>query len=161
PVDAATRVRRHIEASIETKRALLEGGTEAILKAAEVVAECLAAGHKIMLCGNGGSAGDAQDIAAEFVGPLDQDFPRPALPAIALTTDTSVLTANANDFGFATVFERQVQALGQPGDVLIGISTSGNSENVLQAIRYAREHGMRTLAFTSATGGKLAEAAET
>jgi phosphoheptose isomerase len=93
---------------------------------AGVMTECLAGGNKLLLCGNGGSAGDAQHIAAEFVSLLNQGFLRPGLAAIALTTDTSVLTASANDFGFAGVFERQVQALGRPGDVVIGISTSGN-----------------------------------
>ena len=97
-----------------------------MLEAAGIMRECLPAGNKLLLCGNGGSAGDAQHIAAEFVSVLNQGFLRPGLAAIALTTDTSVLTASANDFGFAGVFERQVQALGRPGDVLIGISTSGN-----------------------------------
>ncbi len=158
---AAERVRRHIESSIDAKRALLQHGTDSILAAAQVITSCLASGGKVMLCGNGGSAADAQHIAAEFVGVLNQDFPRPGLAAIALTTDTSVLTANANDFGYAGVFERQVQALGKPGDVLIGISTSGKSENVLRAIRYARSHRIQTIAFCGASGGPLAEEAET
>jgi D-sedoheptulose 7-phosphate isomerase len=111
-------------------------------------------------CGNGGSASDAQHIAAEFVSVLSQDFQRPGLAAIALTTDSSVLTASANDFGFAGVFERQVQALGRPGDMVIGISTSGNSENVLRAVAYARSHGMRTIGLTGSSQCKLAETAE-
>jgi D-sedoheptulose 7-phosphate isomerase len=123
--------------------------------------ECLASGHKILLCGNGGSAADAQHIAAEFVSVLRPGFLRPGLGAIALTTDTSVLTASANDFGYAGVFERQVQALGRTGDVLIGISTSGNSENVLRAVSYARAHQMCTVVLTGADGGKLAQAAQT
>ena len=134
--DAEARLRQHIETSIETKRKLLEGGVGKMLEAASVMRECLASGNKLLLCGNGGSAGDAQHIAAEFVSVLNQGFLRPGLAAIALTTDTSVLTASANDFGFAGVFERQVQALGRPGDVVIGISTSGNSENVLRAVNY-------------------------
>jgi D-sedoheptulose 7-phosphate isomerase len=154
------RLRRHIEGSIETKRKLLESGADTILEAAGVVAESLKGGHKILLCGNGGSAADAQHIAAEFVSVLNQSFPRPGLAAIALTTDTSILTASANDFGFAGVFERQTQALGQPGDVLIGISTSGNSENVLRALDYARTHGMRTIGLTGDAACKLAGAAE-
>ena len=154
------RLRRHIEGSIETKRKLLESGTGPILEAARVMTESLAAGRKILLCGNGGSAADAQHIAAEFVSVLNQSFPRPGLAAIALTTDTSILTASANDFGFAGIFERQTQALGQPGDVLMGISTSGNSENVLRAIDYARTHDMRTIALTGEAACKLAEAAE-
>src|SRR5580658_8416553 len=154
------RLRRHIEGSIETKRKLLESGADSILAAAHVMAESLKGGHKILLCGNGGSAADAQHIAAEFVSVLNQSFARPGLAAIALTTDTSILTASANDFGFAGIFERQAQALGRPGDVLIGISTSGNSENVLRAICYARAHGMRTIGLTGDAACKLAGAAE-
>jgi D-sedoheptulose 7-phosphate isomerase len=160
PPDAAARLKNHIEASIETKRKLLECGSEAILEAARVMTEALAEGHKLLLCGNGGSAADAQHIAAEFVNVLDHNYPRPGLAAIALTTDSSILTAGANDFGYAGVFERQVQALGQAGDVVIGISTSGNSESVLRAVCYARSHQMRTIALMG-EGGKLAEAAET
>src|SRR5262249_4801106 len=123
--DAMSRVRKHIESSIETKRKLLNSASGPILEAACAMAECLAAGRRIMICGNGGSAADAQHIAAEFVSVLTQDFLRPGLPAIALTTDSSILTASANDFGFDGVFARQVQALGRPGDVVVGISTSG------------------------------------
>jgi D-sedoheptulose 7-phosphate isomerase len=159
--DADGRLRRHIEVSIETKRKLLAGDVGPILDSARVMAESLASGHKLLLCGNGGSAADAQHIAAEFVSVLSQGFLRPGLAAIALTTDTSVLTASANDFGYAGVFERQVQALGRPGDVVIGISTSGNSENVLRAVNYARAHQMCTIALTGADGGKLAQAAQT
>jgi len=159
--DADQRLRRHIESSIETKRQLLTGDTRPILDAARVMTESLVSGHKILICGNGGSAADAQHIAAEFVSVLSKGFLRPGLGAIALTTDTSILTANANDFGFAGIFERQVQALGRPGDVVIGISTSGNSENVLRAVSYARAHAMCTIALTGAEGGKLRQAAQT
>jgi D-sedoheptulose 7-phosphate isomerase len=159
--DADQRVRRHIESSIETKRKLLAGDTDSILDAARIMTKSLASGHKILLCGNGGSAADAQHIAAEFVSVLSQGFLRPGLGAIALTTDSSILTASANDFGFAGIFERQVQALGQPGDVVIGISTSGNSENVLRAVNYARSHQMCSIALTGADGGQLAQAAQT
>jgi D-sedoheptulose 7-phosphate isomerase len=154
------RLQRHIEGSIETKRKLLELGADSILEAARAMTESLAAGHKIMLCGNGGSAADAQHIAAEFVSVLNQSFARPGLAAIALTTDSSILTASANDFGFEGVFARQTQALGQPGDVVMGISTSGNSENVLRAIAYARAHEMRTIALIGDRDCKLSEAAE-
>src|SRR5579864_8948213 len=157
--DADERLRRYFETSIETKRNLLAGDVGPI--------GCRAChdgvpgiGHKILVCGNGGSAADAHHIAAEFVSVLSQGFLRPGLGAIALTTDTSVLTASANDFGYAGVFERQVQALGRPGDVVIGISTSGNSENVLRAVSYARAHHMCTIALTGAAGGKLAKAAQ-
>jgi phosphoheptose isomerase len=160
PPDAPSRIRNHIESSIETKRRLLEAAPAPILEAAQAMGESLAAGHKILLCGNGGSAADAQHIAAEFVSVLDHANPRPPLAAIALTTDTSFLTASANDFGFAGVFERQVQALGRPGDVLIGISTSGASENVLRAIRHARAHQLRTIALTREGDTPLSEAAE-
>jgi D-sedoheptulose 7-phosphate isomerase len=159
--NAAERLRHHIETSIETKRKLLAGDIGPVLDAARIMTESLASGHKLLLCGNGGSAADAQHIAAEFVSVLSQGFLRPGLGAIALTTDTSVLTASANDFGYAGVFERQVQALGRAGDVVIGISTSGNSENVLRAINYARTHQMCTIALTGADGGKLAQAAQT
>lgn len=158
--DAMTRLRSHIETSIDTKRKLLENGAGPMLTAANAMKQCLESGNKLLLCGNGGSAADAQHIAAEFVSVLNQNFLRPGLAAIALTTDTSVLTASANDFGFAGIFERQVQALGRPGDVLIGISTSGNSENVLRAIDYARRRGLVTIALTGDRECKLAEAAE-
>src|SRR5262249_96111 len=133
---------------------------EAILEAARRITESLRGGGKAMLCGNGGSAADCQHIAAEFVSVLTLDFLRPALPAIALTTDSSILTASANDFGFTGAFPRQAQALGRPGDVLIGISTSGNSENVVQALRYAASHGMCAIALTGENGGRAAEHAE-
>ncbi len=158
--DALERIQRHVESSIDTKRKLLESGVEPILKAAEAMRDALAQGHKILVCGNGGSASDAQHIAAELVVVLSQEFQRPGLAAIALTTDSSILTASANDFGFAHIFERQVQALGRAGDVLIGISTSGNSENVLRAVSYAGSHGMRTIALTGCRVSKLADAAE-
>jgi D-sedoheptulose 7-phosphate isomerase len=158
--DADQRLRRHIESSIETKRKLLAGDIRPILDAARMMTEALASGHKILICGNGGSAADAQHIASEFVSVLSRDFLRPGLSAIALTTDTCMLTASANDFGFAGVFERQVQALGRPGDLVIGISTSGNSENVLRAVQYARDHQMCTIALTGVEGGKIAQAAQ-
>ena len=158
--DSIGRLRRHMQASIATKQKLLESGAGAMLRAARIMRDCLAAGNKVLLCGNGGSAADAQHIAAEFVSVLNQNFLRPGLAAIALTTDSSVLTASANDFGFAGVFERQVQALGRQGDLVIGISTSGNSENVLRAVNYARTHGMRTIALTGDRDCKLANSAE-
>ena len=158
--DAAARARKHIESSIEIKRKLLAADPAPILEAARIMGESLAAGHKILLCGNGGSAADAQHIAAEFVSVLDHQHPRPPLAAVALTTDTSFLTASANDFGFEGVFERQVEALGRPGDVLIAISTSGTSKNVLRAVRYARHNDIRTIALTREGSSPLAEAAE-
>ena len=159
PPDAADRVRRHLLGSIETKRRLLAECQQDILAASALVVAAMRAGRKLMICGNGGSAADSQHIAAEFVSTLNHAFPRPALPAIALTTDTSLLTANANDFGFDGVFERQVQALGQAGDVLMGISTSGNSVNVLRAMTHARAHGLATIGLTGGGGG-LAEVSD-
>jgi D-sedoheptulose 7-phosphate isomerase len=156
----AQLLRTHLQESITTKQRVLELCEGPILDAASVIAESLRAGGKLLLCGNGGSAGDCQHIAGELVSVLSQDFLRPALAAIALTTDSSILTASANDFGFAGVFERQVQALGRPGDVLLGISTSGNSENVIRALACCRSIGMRSIALTGANGGKLAAVAD-
>jgi len=159
--DAATRFRAHIHESIETKERLLAKCESEILKAAGAITSSLASGRKILLCGNGGSAADCQHIAAEFVSVLTQEYVRPGLPAIALTTDTSILTASANDFGFEGIFERQVQAVGQPGDVLIGITTSGNSVNVVRAVQYAAKRGIRTIALTGGSGGAIAAIAQT
>jgi D-sedoheptulose 7-phosphate isomerase len=117
------------------------------------VSDALAQGRKLLLAGNGGSAADAQHIAGEFLSRLNYD--RPPTAAIALTTDTSVLTAIGNDYGFAGVFERQVRGLGRAGDVFIGLSTSGKSENVLAALRAARELGLATIGFTGASGGDM------
>jgi len=118
-----------------------------------VLVEALQRGGKILLCGNGGSAADAQHIAAEMVGRFNHR--RPGLPALALTTDTSVLTSVANDFGYEHVFSRQVEALGREGDVLVGLSTSGNSRNVLAAMHRAREMGLLTVALLGGDGGAL------
>lgn len=153
-------IQRHLWHSAEVKRLAAEACSADIAKAAVLLVDCLQRGGKLLLCGNGGSAADCQHIAAEFVSVLRQDFVRPALAALALTTDTSFLTANANDFGFEGVFARQVEALGHPGDVLIGISTSGNSPNVLRAVAQAQQAGLRTVALTGVTGGKLAGLAE-
>lgn len=130
----------------------------AVVAAARMLAESLHAGGKVLLFGNGGSAADAQHIAAEFVNRFKMD--RVPLPAIALTTDTSALTAIANDFGYAEVFAKQVRALARPGDVALAISTSGNAVNVLRAVRACRRLGVRTVALTGGTGGKLAGLAD-
>src|SRR5215470_10241561 len=115
-----TTIQRHLLHSAEVKRLTAEACGPDIARAAALLVDCLRRGGKVLLCGNGGSAADCQHIAAEFVSVLSQDFLRPGLSAIALTTDTSILTASANDFGYAGVFERQAQALGRPGDVLVG-----------------------------------------
>ncbi len=120
---------------------------------AKICEKALRSGHKILICGNGGSAADAQHIAAEFVGRFHNE--RCSLPAIALTTDTSILTAVGNDYSFARVFSRQVEGLGNPGDVLWGISTSGNSPDVLEALKMAREKGLMTIGSTGKTGGAM------
>jgi D-sedoheptulose 7-phosphate isomerase len=158
--DAPERLRRHIETSIETKRMLLAGDIRPILEAARVMTESLATGHKLLLCGNGGSAADAQHLATEFVSTLTVDHPRPSIPAIALTTDTSLLTAVANDFGVEGMFARQVESLGAEGDALIAISTSGNSANILRAAETARARAIRVIALTGEGGGKLAPSAD-
>jgi phosphoheptose isomerase len=126
-----------------------------ILAAAAAIAASVRDGGTILFCGNGGSAGDAQHLATEFVSTLTLDRRRAAIPAIALTTDSSLLTAVANDFGFESVFARQVEALGRPGDVLIGISTSGNSENVVRAFAQAKAGRLRTVSLTGESGGTL------
>ena len=129
-----------------------------IVDAAQLIAQCLGDGGKVLLFGNGGSAADAQHLAAEFVGRFVLE--RNALPAIALTTDSSILTAVGNDYGFDQVFARQIQALGRPRDVAIGISTSGNSPNVVKAVSVAAERGLRTIGLAGRDGGLLAKAAE-
>ena len=146
------RAREHLLQSAETKRQTVEQCMDGIVAAAEIMASDLRSGGKVLLCGNGGSAADCQHMAAELVGLMQKDFQRPAIPAIALTTDTSFLTAFSNDAGFEQVFERQVQALGKTGDVLIGISTSGESENVLRAVKAARSLGMQTIGLTGGRG---------
>ena len=120
----------------------------------EVVVNAFKSGGKLLICGNGGSAGDAQHIAGEFTGRML--YNRDPLPAVALTTDTSALTAIGNDYGFDLVFERQVIGLGRPGDVVMGMSTSGNSPNVLRALNAARARGMATMGFAGSTGGAMA-----
>jgi D-sedoheptulose 7-phosphate isomerase len=121
---------------------------------ARLMADALHRGNQILWCGNGGSAGDSQHLAAEIVGRFRRE--RRGMPSIALTTDTSILTAVANDYGYEAVFSRQVEALGRKGDVLVGISTSGNSHNVIAAIEAARLYGVMTVGFTGAGGGRMA-----
>lgn len=148
-------VRAHLKESGRVKEQVAAECGEAIVTAASVLSDAIRSGKKILLCGNGGSAADCQHIAAEFVSVLDQRFPRPAMAAIALTTDTSFLTASANDFGFENIFARQVDALGNPGDVLMAISTSGRSPNVLAGLRRARERKLRTVVLTGRSGGAM------
>jgi D-sedoheptulose 7-phosphate isomerase len=156
---ATVVAREYLLGSAAVKREVAERCLDAIVAAAHLIAQALRTEGKLLLCGNGGSAADCQHMAGELVNRLTADFPRPALPAIALTTDTSVLTAYANDFGFEGVFERQVQALGRRGDVLLAISTSGGSPNVVRAVGAARAIGMRTVALIGA-GGRLKDLAD-
>ncbi len=142
-----------IEASIDLKRRTLETQLPVIVAIAGRIVDTFQRGGKVLLCGNGGSAADAQHIAAEFVSRFRRE--RRGLPAIALTTDTSILTAIGNDYGYERVFARQVEALGQPGDVVVGISTSGTSASVLAAMRAARERGLAAIGLAGATGGLL------
>ncbi|MBK8185457.1 MAG: D-sedoheptulose 7-phosphate isomerase [Candidatus Competibacteraceae bacterium] len=153
------RARAHLLESAETKHRVAGQCLESLVRAAQLLTESFAAGGKLLLCGNGGSAADCQHIAAEFVSTLTQDFRRPGLKAIALTTDTSFLTAYTNDFGYEGVFARQVETFGAPGDTLIGISTSGNSKNVLNAMEVARKIGLRTIGLAG-SGGQIHELAD-
>jgi D-sedoheptulose 7-phosphate isomerase len=149
------RVRDYLLETSRTAARTAESCGEEILGATAAIAESVRGGGKLLICGNGGSAGDAQHLAAEFVSTLTVDRRRAAIPAIALTTDTSLLTAVANDYGFEGVFARQVEALGREGDVLLGISTSGASANVVRAFEQARAQELRTIALTGEDGGKL------
>lgn len=152
---ARDKVRAYLLGSADVLRETAETCVEPILAAAKLIAESLRRGGRLLICGNGGSAAESQHLAGEFVSVLNKNFLRPGIPATALTVDTSILTAIANDFGFHEVYRRQVEALGRPGDVLIGISTSGESENVTLAFGYARSHGMKTVALTGGPGGQL------
>lgn len=138
-----------------TKQNILKSCRESVYKAIDLIKQSLQNGGKIMLCGNGGSAADSQHLATEFVIRLSHDIKRPAIAAIALTTDSSMLTAGGNDIGFENVFARSVEALGKNGDVLIGISTSGNSKNVINAFTKAKEKGVKTIALLGGSGGKM------
>jgi len=153
--DLVRRVSRSIASSIEVKQKLLESAevVSQMARVSEILIEAVRKGNKPLLFGNGGSAADAQHIAAEFVGRFA--FNRPALPALALSVNTSCVTAIGNDYGFDLVFARQIEALGRPGDVAIGISTSGNSPNILRAFVVAKQMGICTVALAGATGGKL------
>jgi len=144
---------REIEESIQVKQQVIDEGLSTLADIVELLVQTLQAGKKVVLFGNGGSAADSQHIAAELVSRFRRE--RQALPAIALTTDTSILTAIANDYSFENVFSRQIEALGQPGDMAIGISTSGNSPNVLKGMSAARQKGMTTVGLTGESGGQL------
>jgi len=160
PLDALALIRGQLEQSAEVKRKTAEACAPGIARAADLLVNTFRGGGRLLLCGNGGSAADCQHLAAEFVNGLDPRMPRPALGALALTTDTSFLTANANDFGFDHVFERQVEAHGRQGDALLAITTSGNSANVLRALERSRVQGMVSVLLTGEGGGKAAGLAD-
>lgn len=151
--NAVATIIEHANAGADLRRRFFAEKAPYIAETALHIAATLARGHKLLLCGNGGSAADCQHVAAEFVNRFMMN--RPPLPAIALTTDSSILTAVGNDFSFDLVFAKQVLALGQPGDMLFAISTSGNSPNVIEALRAARERSLVTVGLTGGNGGKM------
>ena len=153
-------VRSEVTKTVDVMQAILadQALIDTVERVGEACAKSIAGGGKIMFCGNGGSAGDSQHLAAELVGKLV--FDRPGMPGLALTVDTSALTAVGNDFGYESVFSRQVEALGRSGDVLIGISTSGRSKNVVKAMAAARARGIATVAMTGANRGPMVDLAD-
>lgn len=153
-MDLHERVSQQFHESIRTKQMAMDWLTPAIIAAGQRMTTALQAERKILACGNGGSAADAQHFSSEMLNRFEME--RPGLPAIALTTDSSTLTSVANDYSYRDVFARQVRALGQPGDVLLAISTSGNSDNVVAAVGAARERGVHTVALTGRDGGVIA-----
>lgn len=152
-MDHAARVRKNFADSIAVKQRTMDALADPVARAALLLVEALLANGKVMSCGNGGSAADAQHFAAEMLNRFEME--RPGLPAIALTTDSSTLTSIANDFDFVEVFSKQVRALAQPNDVLLAISTSGNSPNIVSAISAAHERGIRVIAMTGRDGGEV------
>lgn len=152
------RISAELKESIEVKEACLADGTDIILRIGQIIIDAYRKGNKVILCGNGGSAADAQHLACELVSKFKLE--RPAIPAIALTTNTSILTAVGNDYDFGSVFSRQVEAWANEGDVVIGISTSGSSSNVLKAMETARKKGATTVGFTGREGNKLEAATD-
>jgi D-sedoheptulose 7-phosphate isomerase len=153
-MDIEQRVRDHFLESIDTKQHAMPTLVPVVGRAAEVASDALLANHKILTCGNGGSAADAQHFSSELLNRFERE--RPALAAIALTTDSSTLTSIANDYDYRDIFAKQIRALGQTGDVLLAISTSGNSPNIVRAIEAAHERGMTIIAFTGRDGGEMA-----
>ena len=154
-MDLTNRIRKHFDDSIQTKIQVKDALAQPIADAAQALVTCLTNDGKILACGNGGSAADAQHFAAELINRFEIE--RPALAAIALTTDSSVLTSIANDYDYNQIFSRQVRGLGMANDVLIAISTSGNSINVVEAIHAAHQRDMRVIAITGREGGSIAE----
>jgi len=154
-LDAQKFINDSLNESSETKLKIKDQLADEILKAVDILVASYKNGNKLLLCGNGGSAADCQHIATELMIRLSHHIQRPALPAIALTTDTSNLTAGGNDIGFENVFARNVEGLGNKGDVLLAISTSGNSPNVVKAVEMAQSKGIKVIGFLGGNGGKL------
>jgi D-sedoheptulose 7-phosphate isomerase len=153
-MDPITRIKQHFEDSIQTKQQAVDALAPVIAQAGELMVHALLNGRKILSCGNGGSAADAQHFSAEMLNRFEAE--RPSLPALALTTDTSTLTSIANDYSYNEVFAKQLRALGQTGDILLAISTSGNSMNVVYAINAAHDRGLPVVALTGKDGGEMA-----
>ncbi|MFC2088348.1 SIS domain-containing protein [Calditrichota bacterium] len=153
-MDKEKFISTNLEESARTKQESISACSSSIIKAAELIIGSFRNRGKLLICGNGGSAADAQHFAAELVVRLSHDIERPGLPAIALTTDTSALTASGNDIGFDHIFARQVEALGHPEDVLLVITTSGNSENILNALNTAKEKNIKNIGLLGCGGGK-------
>lgn len=153
-MDFEQRLNRFFDESIQAKEATQAYVIPQLIAAGEIMSNALASGNKILSCGNGGSAGDAQHLSSELLNRFERE--RPSLAGIALTTDTGTLTSIANDYSYEEVFAKQVRALGRPGDVLVGISTSGNSGNVMNAMQAAKEIGMHLVILTGKDGGKMA-----
>lgn len=154
-MEIVQRIKDNFAASIETKMASADQLPDVILEGSEAMVQCLIEGHKILSCGNGGSAGDAQHFSSELLNRFETE--RPSLPAIALTTDSSTITAIANDYTYDDIFSKQIRGLGLPGDILLAISTSGNSKNVINAIIAAHDREMKVIALTGHNGGKMAD----
>jgi D-sedoheptulose 7-phosphate isomerase len=154
-MDLISRINKNFQDSISTKQLAAEILAEPIGRGANIITQCFMNGGKVLSCGNGGSAGDAQHFSSEMLNRFEME--RPGLPAVALTTDSSTVTSIANDYKYSQIFSRQIRALGQPGDVLLAISTSGNSENVNQAIDAAHEREMTVLALDGRSGGEMVE----
>jgi len=148
-------IKESLKESSDIKLKVLEACYDDILKIGDVFVDCIKRGNKLMFCGNGGSAADCQHLATEFMIRLSHDVKRPAIGAIALTTDSSNITAGGNDIGFENIFARNVEGIGNKGDILIGISTSGNSENIIRAFKKAKEKGIVTVGLLGKTGGKM------
>ncbi|MCJ2165814.1 MULTISPECIES: D-sedoheptulose 7-phosphate isomerase [unclassified Pseudodesulfovibrio] len=155
---ALKKVMDHASAGLAARKAFFDTKAELVVEIARAMAVCLAGGGKIMFCGNGGSAADCQHLAAEFTNRIRME--RPPLPGLALTTDTSALTAIGNDYSFDEVFSKQLQALGRPGDMLVGFSTSGTSTNVIRAMREAKRNNIVTVGMTGQSGAEIASVSD-